>query len=155
MIVNQATKAGYVIIAILLAFIGLFIFSNTDTILGRMGFETKASVKAELSQAKERLDTVATKNEELTKQLETQTKAKEIVENELKELRKTRELVDGQIEFHKAQRQANAKAASAKLKATSVKTDKTYTFDIQAAQEVSKANIDALHAAYDGLFENT
>lgn len=145
------SSAGVLIIPILLL-IGIFVMSNTDTILSKFGFETKSSIKAELVVANEGVKQAGIINENLNKAIDAVTSnavaVKEAIVSNYKEQDKAKDIV-AKISEHK---KALDLPIEQRLKEKTVTTATTITIPIAEVNELSASNIDSLNDTYDQLF---
>ena len=141
-----------VFLMVFAALIGMFLVFNAGTILERFGFETKATVKAELAKTKKDIERLSEVNKDLAgkiEQLEATKKQHEqaisAYEQESKDLRKV-------IQEAKDTKKAKTKPNTTKVDKETVITDTTITLPKQAYEELSYENISTLHSVFDRLF---
>ena len=131
--------------------IGSFLFYNSDTILDKFGFETKATLKGELSKSQKDLETAVGVNKNLNVVIgqieENKVKTVETLETFVVEKTKAQKKVNVVI----AKRAKEVKSPQEALEQKTVVTDTTITIPIKEANEISKINITALNEVFASL----
>lgn len=139
----------------LVAFLALFVFYNSDTILDRFGFETKASLKAELAKSQKDLERA---NYLLQNQTLEAERAKAEYEKRiviLENVTKSKERVTATVTSNISKKTAKAETVKASLDTKIVTTETTITLPIAELDQLSTINITALHDAFNELGFNT
>lgn len=140
-----------IILFIFIAIFALFAFSNADTIMTKMGFETKTSLKGKLVQARADLKTMSEVNadliSEITRLEEDQKLTLEVIEEVYVKKQETIVTVERVIAERDKQDTVNRVA----LKTATVITDVTITMPKLLYERASKSNIEALHNAFAAL----
>lgn len=148
---DKVFSSSGIFILMFVSIIMVFLFSNTDTILSKFGFETKTTLKGELVQAKADLRLLKTYNEDLTTQINSlennQKLTVEILEGYFEKKEQTKETVDEVI----ANRDKVEKDNRLTLKTATVITESTITMPKANYERASKSNIEALHHAFSLL----
>lgn len=131
--------------------IGSFIFYNSDTILDKFGFETKATLKSELSKSQKDIETAVTVNKNLNKTIdqiqEGKIKTVEVLETYSVEKAK----VQKKVKTITAKRYKEIEIVQEKIEQKVVVTDTTITIPIKEANDASKLNIIALNEVFASL----
>lgn len=129
----------------------LFLFSNTDTILSKFGFETKSSLKGELVQAKADFKTLQEANTDLVFKLDALEENRQLTIETLEDLfskkEQTKETVTEILRDRDQKEQDNRKT----LKTATVITETTITMPKVNYERASRSNIEALHSAFNLL----
>ena len=141
-----------VFLMIFAVIIGSFLFFNSNTILEKFGFETRTSIKAELTKTQGQLTQAQDTNKELVdkiKELERVKKEHEqaIIDYETQKA-KDKKTIDDIL----TKKKENSKKATQNLDNKTQITDTTITVPKQDYDDASRENIRAIHAAFDSLF---
>lgn len=135
-----------------MAFIGLFIFYNSDTILERFGFETKTTIAKQLVTSQSNLETAIDTNLKLSTtidKIEEHSKAKDIaLTNTEVSKESTKKIVTTAI---KKRNDTTKKADDTLAKETTINAT-VITIPKQMYEEASLANITLIETTYDTLF---
>ena len=148
------SKYIYVIVGIIALLLLAIVVPNASSIAERLGFETRASLKAQLAKEEVKADTALQANTNLVQEIEKEKKSTELtlaITDTLSTVKATNTTKVTQI-----------KAKRDKLVATAVKTDietvnqpSSNTLDTnnhytpEVVQQVASANIDAIWSAYE------
>lgn len=141
-----------VFLMIFAVIIGSFLFFNSNTILEKFGFETRTSIKAELTKTQGQLTQAQDTNKELVdkiKELERVKKEHEqaIIDYEIQKA-KDKKTIDDIL----TKKKENSKKATQNLDNKTQITDTTITVPKQDYDDASRENIRAIHAVFDSLF---
>lgn len=141
-----------VFLMIFAVIIGSFLFFNSNTILEKFGFETRTSIKAELTKTQGQLTQAQDTNKELVdkiKELERVKKEHEqaIIDYETQKA-KDKKTIDDIL----TKKKENSKKATQNLDNKTQITDTTITVPKQDYDDASRENIRAIHAVFDSLF---
>lgn len=148
---NTPNKSIMIVLGILLSFILMILFYNTDNLMVKMGFETKSVIKDKLSLSNQRVDQLVIANNKLSHEFEVRAKSLEAAEQELSKLKLKQQeslLVVADIKLRRD------KAVKVVYKTPSVIGKHKPTVDDVEDTTVSEANIIALHAAHAALFNS-
>jgi phenylalanyl-tRNA synthetase alpha subunit len=133
------------------AIIGMFLVYNSDTILEKFGFETKATLASKLTSSQKDLTTATDINRNLNKTIDTlQTVHQKEVETIVlvnKQKEKTQETVRVVTE----KRKTSSKATQDELERKTITTDTTTTLPIAEYNQLSLDNISSIHDAFNQL----
>lgn len=134
--------------------ISVFVFSNTNVILSKFGFETTTNLKSELTQSQNDLKAAVLVNEDLNKTIETMKEVSKLNQEVLVEKFKETEEVKVKVEEIKKTRNEKVKPFVKVLDEKTVITKETVTFPVEEYNKVSMENIVAINKAYDLLMED-
>lgn len=152
---------------ILLGFIGILVFSNTDTILSKFGFETASVLKAQLATSQSNLETATNINKELNKtidQLKSDSKKgldavsntckeKDKVEKKVSDIKTKKDNVDRElIGDIKGKLGYSDIAKTKQLDNSTTKVETEISLPIAEINKLSESNINSLNNVYDELF---
>jgi len=142
-----------IFLLIFAAIFAVFIFSNSNVILSKFGFETTTTLKAEVTRLDGELKTLKDINEKLNKTIADQTavhdaKLKGVIEN-FKEQEKARLTVT----VIKTKKEIKDRDTIKELEKKTVQTDTEITMPLAELNKLSESNITSLNDAYSSLFE--
>lgn len=148
---NKVFSLSGSFILIFMAIFALFLFSNTNTILSKFGFETTTNLKAELVKSQEDLKKLAEINTNLNN-LIVQTNERHKRELEaIRSVEEEKKVIDKAITEVVEIRKVLAKPVQKKLIQKTVTTETTITIPIEEYNQLSEQNIDSIHAAFAEL----
>lgn len=148
---NKVFSLSGSFILIFIAIFALFLFSNTNTILSKFGFETTTNLKAELVKSQEDLKKLAEINTNLNN-LIVQTNERHKRELEaIRSVEEEKKVIDKAITEVVEIRKVLAKPVQKKLIQKTVTTETTITIPIEEYNQLSEQNIDSIHAAFAAL----
>lgn len=141
-----------VFLAILAALLMIFLFSNTDTILTKLGMETKTRLKGDLVKAQGELERTVQINADNARSLELERRQTQLLKNELKLLQESKEKAQEQVQKISAKKIDKSKAITAQVVRKSVETSDTVTLPKAEIDALSELNIEQVHGAFEALF---
>ena len=143
---------GKVFLLILLALIGVFIFSNTSVILSRLGFETATTLKAQLVQTQADLDRAVElnlqKDNELIKE-RTMTKA---LTEQLDKLNTVTTVANEQVQKVQNEKRRKTEVIITKVKSSEVQGEDIVQLPRVEIDQLSSANIEQVTEVFETLF---
>ena len=132
----------------LIAIIGIFVFYNSDTILAKFGFETSATLKAEVS----RLDTELKQSkgiiDNLNKTIETMDKRGKDETKAIADIFKEKEVIKETVIKVVKKKQSDDRKVVEDLTKKTVETSDSITLPLAEYNTISENNINAIHEAY-------
>lgn len=144
---------SFVFLGILFFIVAVFLFSNVDNLMTRMGFETKSVVKAQLAKTTEQLKAVIETNNNTQKELELQIKAREAVEIDLTALRAKQVVSAKVVTTSKAVLSKKVSTALQRIQTTKIVSPPGVTSIVtKDMDEVARADIESIHLTYKKLF---
>lgn len=148
---NKLFSTTGVFILVFVALFGVFIFSNTDTILTKFGFETKTSLRGKLSEAQKDLERLGDLNKQLNQSLEELQKQHERELEALKLYHEEAKAIEEAVQQIVEQRKTEARPVQKEVVQKTVTTDTTITLPRKEYNTLSKQNISSLHLAFSQL----
>jgi len=145
------TETGGFTIAALVVF-GMLLIPNIDNIMSKLGFETEASIKAELARTQEELKQLKQINDRLVNRLDEVTKVYEDQINAILEAKSESVVVDNYVKTIKNVKNKKDKKITKQLNSKTKIKDKTIEIPIEEMDQLSANNIDAINQVYDNLF---
>lgn len=143
---------GKIFLLILLALIGVFIFSNTSVILSKLGFETATTLKAQLVQTQADLDRVVElnlqKDNELIKE-RTMTKA---LTEQLDKLNTVTTVANEQVQKVQHEKRRKTEVIITKVKSSEVQGGNVVQLPRAEIDQLSSVNIEQVTEVFDTLF---
>ena len=150
------SKYIYVILGIVVLFLLAIVVPNASSIAERLGFETRASLKAKLAKEEVKADTALQANTNLVQEIEKEKKSTELTLAISDKLSTTKASTATKVTTIKAKRdKVVASATKTNIEDTSqpstitLPTNNHYTPEM--VQQVSGANIDALWSTYEEI----
>ena len=141
-----------ILISIFAIIFSVFLFSNSDIILSKFGFETTSTLKSNLTKAQGDIDKLIKVNEDLSKAYDDLKKAHELKTKLLEEAQKEKlkvEIDTKKIEEKHAPIQKEIKKT---IKEKVKKTSTEVTYPIEELNKLSKANVDEINETFQSLF---
>ena len=146
---NKVFSTTGVFFLIFAAIFSVFLFSNSNVILSKFGFETTTNLKAELTRTQEELKTLQAINNNLNKQIEELNKVKEketnVIVEYVEKKDSTKEKTNNIIKKKKEKVQETVDQIS-----TTQSTENAKIIELQ--DKISEENIIALNEAFDTFF---
>ena len=153
------SKYIYVIVGIIALLLLAVVLPNASSIAERLGFETRASLKAQLAKEEVKADTALQANTNLVQEIEKEKKSSELTLAITDTLSATKTSTVSKITKIKTTRDKVVTSAtktniddSIQLSTITLPTNNPYT--PEAVAQVSAANIDALWSAYEQVKES-
>lgn len=143
---------GRVFVILLAVIFGTLLWSNSDTILTRLGMETKTTLSKKVGELNQTVHTLEWMNADNVREIERLKEDNERLLKALKELEVERTKIEDKA--NKVQKDLKDKTAQLKDKILKEQklTETTLTLPRQEVEQLSHANISALHSAYNELF---
>lgn len=157
---DKVFSAGGIFLGILLLFIGIFLWSNSNVILSKFGFETTTTLKANLVQETNRADRAVEElkkaQEETKKQLEYIDKLnKKIAEFEAKKAEVNNDTVVTVVKKEEANKPIIKKVKSEAKIVKNVETQEDIIqVNVKDIDEMSSNNYNAISNAFDLLMSD-
>lgn len=149
---DKLTSSAGIFIAIFVVIFGVFIFSNSNVILSKFGFETTTNLKSQVTRLEGELKTAKRINDELSRDMETLTTRHKAELKALVEVQKEREQVKEKIVEIKTKKDIKDKPTIKKLNEKTVETPTEITLPLAEYNELSASNIDSLHEVFESFF---
>lgn len=149
---DKVMSSAGIFIGIFAIIIGVFIFSNSNVILSKFGFETATNLKAEVTRLQGELETAQRVNKDLQNNLAAQETRHKAEIKALVESAKEREKIQNDIIEAKKKKEARDKATIEQLNKKTVVTDTTITIPIAEYDQLSASNADNINEVFDSFF---
>lgn len=149
---DKVMSSAGIFIGIFAIIIGVFIFSNSNVILSKFGFETATNLKAEVTRLQGELETAQRVNKDLQSNLAAQETRHKAEIKALVESAKEREKIQNDIIEAKKKKEARDKATIEQLNKKTVVTDTTITIPIAEYDQLSASNADTINEVFDSFF---
>lgn len=149
---DKVMSSAGIFIGIFAVIIGVFIFSNSNVILSKFGFETATNLKAEVTRLQGELQTAQRVNKDLQSNLAAQETRHKAEIKALVESAKEREKIQNDIIEAKKKKEARDKATIEQLNKKTVVTDTTITIPIAEYDQLSASNADNINEVFDSFF---
>lgn len=149
---DKVMSSAGIFIGIFAVIIGVFIFSNSNVILSKFGFETATNLKAEVTRLQGELETAQRVNKDLQSNLAAQETRHKAEVKALVESAKEREKIQNDIIEAKKKKEAKDKATIEQLNKKTVVTDTTITIPIAEYDQLSASNADTINEVFDSFF---
>lgn len=144
-----------ILITAMVLLIGSLVWSNSDTILSKFGFETKTNLKGSLVKAQEDLRTAVDSNKRLNDELKEKERYNQRLLKELESLENDKIALSKEIEEIKKTRSVKVTPKVNQFKKDTVVGDKTVTIPVALLDEISSDNMQSVQETYDRLFSDT
>lgn len=141
-----------IFIGIFAIIFGVFLFSNSNVILSKFGFETATNLKAEVTRLQGELETAQRVNKGLKDDLAAQETRHKAEIKAIVDAGKDREKIKDDIINIKTKKEAKDKATIAELNKKTIVTDTTITMPIAEYDQLSSSNADSINEAYNKFF---
>ena len=141
-------------LTVFIVIFGVIAYKGSDTILERLGFETKAKLKAELALTKQQLENVVNTNMELNYQIQKLQEEFERNQKVLEELQKERENLSAKVEELNKNLTLKNERLSQVVKKKVKETKTEIIIPKEEVQKLSQNNIEALLNSYDTFFSD-
>lgn len=149
---EKVMTATGIFIGIFALILIVFIYSNTDVILSKFGFETTANMKSEVTRLQSELKQAKQINDKLNTDLSAQTTRHKAELAAVAESFKEHEKVRDKIIEVKAKKEIKDKDTINKLKAKMVITPTEITIPLEEYNQLSANNIDSINEVFDSFF---
>lgn len=148
----------YSLLFVLIGIVAVILFSGYDVLVGKLGFETKTSLRAELVTVKSDLQRTTQANETLQKDLQRVRLEYKEAQATLTKLQETKTVIQDTVVAVKAERNNQVRKPIPKLIASKITSPAkplvAQDTDTEKKQ-TSRANIQALHVLHADLFPTT
>lgn len=151
---EKVFTATGIFISIFLAIIAIFIFSNSNVILSKFGFETTTTLKAELTRTQEELKRAKEINDNLNNTIETLKSANKDKIDSVIGFYKEKEAAKDAIIIISKKKEVRDRETIKNLEQKTTKTETTITIPIAEYNKLSESNIDTLNEVYDSFFKD-
>ena len=141
-----------IFIGIFALIIAVFVYSNSDVILSKFGFETTANLKSEVTRLQGELKQAKEINDKLNADLAAQTTRHKAELAAVVETYKEREKVKDKIIEVKTQKELKDRETINKLKAKMVVTPTEITIPLEEYNQLSASNIDSINEVFNSFF---
>jgi len=145
------TTTGIVLL-IFAGIFGVFLFSNSNVILSKFGFETTTNLKSELTRTQSELKQLQTINTNLNKTVEDLQKNKSKTEDVIVESFKEREEVKNKINDIKVKKDKSTKDLNKVVDDKTVVDGTSIKLPATEYNKLSEANITAIHDVFNTIF---
>lgn len=149
---DKVMSSAGIFIGIFAIIIGVFIFSNSNVILSKFGFETTTTLKSEVTRLQGELETAQRVNKDLQTNLAAQETRHKAEIKALVDSAKEREKIQSDIIEAKKKKEAKDKATIEQLNKKTVVTDTTITIPIAEYDQLSASNADTINEVFDSFF---
>ena len=149
---DKVMSSAGIFIGIFAVIIGVFIFSNSNVILSKFGFETATNLKAEVTRLQGELQTAQRVNKDLQDNLAAQETRHKAEIKALVDSAKEREKIQNDIIEAKKKKEAKDKATIDQLNKKTVVTDTTITIPIAEYDQLSASNADTINEVFHSFF---
>lgn len=151
---DKVMSSAGIFIGIFAIIIGVFIFSNSNVILSKFGFETATNLKSEVTRLQGELETAQRANKDLKDNLAAQETRHKAEIKAIVDSAKEREKIQNDIIEAKKKKEAKDKAVIEQLNKKTVVTDTTITIPIAEYDQLSASNADNINEVFDSFFPN-
>jgi len=149
---EKVMSSAGIFIGIFALIIAVFIYSNSNVILSKFGFETTTNLKSEVTRLQGELQTAQKINQDLNRNMvEMQDRHKAEIKA-IVDAQKEREEVKNRIIEIKTKKELKDKATIEKLNSKIVVTPTEITIPIAEYDQLSANNIDSMNEVFDSLF---
>ena len=141
-----------IFLLIFAAIFAVFLFSNSNVILSKFGFETTTNLKSELTRVQNELRQLQAINNGLNKTIEDLQKRNTEVEEALVKSFIEKETLREKVNDIRAKKDKKVKELNKRVEEQTTVTETTITLPIVEIDQLSAENIDSLNEVYDSLF---
>lgn len=141
-----------IFIGIFAIIIAVFIFSNSNVILSKFGFETATNLKAEVTRLEGELRTAQRINQDLQRDMKDQEVRHKAELQAIVDASKEREKIKDKIIEVKAKKEIRDKATIEQLNKKIIVSETEITIPIAEYDQLSSSNIDSLNEVFDSFF---
>lgn len=148
----------YSLLFVLISIVVVILFSGYDVLVGKLGFETKTSLRAEVMTAKSDLQRTVQANETLQKDLQRVRLEHKEAQASLAKLEESKTAIQETVAIVKSRRDGQVRKPTPKLTASKfTSTTKPLVAEDSDTEkrQASRANIHALHVLHTELFPTT
>ena len=141
-----------IFIGIFALIISVFIFSNSNVILSKFGFETATNLKSEVTRLEGELRTAQKVNQDLQRDMTAQETRHKAELKAVVDASKEREQIKDKIIEVKSKKELKDKAIIEQLNKKTVTTATEITIPIAEYDQLSANNIDSVNEVFDSFF---
>lgn len=141
-----------IFIGIFAIIIAVFIFSNSNVILSKFGFETATNLKAEVTRLEGELRTAQRINQDLQRDMKAQEVRHKAELQAIVDASKEREKIKDKIIEVKTKKEIRDKATIEQLNKKIIVSETEITIPIAEYDQLSSSNIDSLNEVFDSFF---
>lgn len=141
-----------ILISIFAIIFSVFLFSNSDIILSKFGFETTSTLKANLVKAQSDIDKLIKVNEDLSRAYDEMKRTNELKTKLLEEANKEKFKVEVDTKKIEEKHSPIQKEIKKTIKEKVKKTSTEVTYPIEELNKLSKANVDEINETFQSLF---
>lgn len=141
-----------IFLTIFAVIIGLFIFSNSNVILSKFGFETTTNLKSQVTSLQKDLDNLKQINDDLNKTVSTLEKSNNEKEKALVDYFKEREVLKDNVTKLTKKRTEEIREINSKIKDKIIETPESITLPKKEYQEQSLSNISLINNVFNSNF---
>lgn len=145
---------GKVFLLILLALIGVFIFSNTSVILSKLGFETTTTLKAQLVQTQADLYRVVELNHQKDNELIKERAMTKALTEQLDKLNTVTTVANEKVQKVQHDKKRKTEVIITKVKSSEVQRDDIVQLPRVEIDQLSSTNIEQVTEVFETLFPN-
>ncbi len=150
---GKSSNITTIFIGMFVLVFAVFLFSNANVILSKLGFETTTTLKAALTKSQADLETATRINIRLKDKLIDLERENQIQHTAIREYQNERLAVVKVIETVKVKYLPSKDKLSKKLDAETVISDKTIDIPLKELNQLSEINIDTINEVYSSLFK--
>lgn len=141
-----------ILISIFAIIFSVFLFSNSDIILSKFGFETTSTLKANLVKAQSDIDKLIKVNDDLSRAYDEMKRTNELKTKLLEEANKEKLKVEIDTKKIEEKHSPIQKEIKKTIKEKVKKTSTEVTYPIEELNKLSKANVDEINETFQSLF---
>ena len=149
---DKVFSVAGILITAMVVLIGSLVWSNSDTILSKFGFETKTNLKGALVKTQGDLNTALDANQRLLAELREKERYNQKLLKEMENLEKDKVALAAEIEEIKKNRGAKVAPKVNQFKKETVTTELTVTVPVALLDEISADNLQSVQETFDRLF---
>lgn len=137
---------------ILVGLLAIFLFSNTNVILSKMGFETTTTLKSQLTKTQGEVSKLVEVNKSNVEELKLERKQNEELKKQLKQLDEVKEKAKDKINEINVRKTKKMAPLMVSLESKEVITKDTITLPRYEIDQLSSIKIDQIHEVFNTLF---
>lgn len=148
---NKLFSMTGIFVLVFVFLFGIFLLPNGETVMAKLGIETKTSLQVKLAEAQKDLKSLGDVNANLNKTIEELEKRHQVELQALKDHLQTTQIIQEETKQVTEKRKTTSKTIQQQLKQKTVETQTSLTIPKQEYNELSAQNIASLHEAFDQL----
>lgn len=149
---EKVMNVAGIFIGIFVLIIAVFIYSNSNVILSKFGFETTTNLKSEVTRLQEELKQAKEINDKVNEDLAIQTTRHKAELIAVVESFKEREKVKNKITEVKTKKEIKDRDTINKLNTKMIATPTEITIPLEEYNQLSANNIDSINEVFNSLF---